>query len=221
MSFSPTLRAERVKGYETSRPDVQNLIPLHVERILELGCSTGALGAAIKDRQNATVVGVELSPGYATVAEERIDRVIVDDVEAFASGSLPAEGPFDCLIAADVLEHLVDPWRVLSQCVQFLSPEAAVVISVPNVLYAPALSRLIFGRTWPRDPEGVFDATHLRWFTRTDALDMLREAGLTPIAVRPNYFSGGWRLRAKKLLVHTPLREYLAGQYVIAARTSP
>jgi 2-polyprenyl-3-methyl-5-hydroxy-6-metoxy-1,4-benzoquinol methylase len=212
-----TLRDQRAKGYETARPDVQVHVPLQAQRILELGCSNGALGAAIKARQNAVVVGVEISPSYAETALRRIDRVIVADVEAFASGAVPDEGPFDCLVAADVLEHLVDPWNVLSQCVRFLSPGATVIISVPNILYGPGLARLVWRRTWPRDPEGIFDGTHLRWFTRTDALAMLHAAGLTPTVVQPNYFSGGWRLRAKKLLASTPLYEYLVGQYVIVA----
>src|SRR5664280_2662595 len=123
---------KRQKGYETARPDVQAHVPLQAKRILELGCSNGALGASIKARQSAVVVGVEVNLSYAEMAAARIDRVIVADAETFASGTTPDEGPFDCLIAADVLEHLVNPWDVLSQCVRFLSPGATVIISVPN-----------------------------------------------------------------------------------------
>jgi 2-polyprenyl-3-methyl-5-hydroxy-6-metoxy-1,4-benzoquinol methylase len=211
------LREQRARGYETSRPDVQALVPLTARRILELGCSSGSLGAAIKARQDAVVVGVEISDVYAEDAARRLDRVIIADAETFVSRATPDEAPFDCLIAADVLEHLVDPWSVLSHCAGLLSPGASVVISLPNVLYLPAMLRLIRERRWPRDPEGIFDATHLRWFTPEDAVDMLRGAGFTPMGIKRNYFSTGWKLRVKEALARTPLREYLAEQLVISA----
>lgn len=53
------IRGRRWHGYETARPDVANHVPTSARRILELGCSTGALGAALKQRQPALVVGVE------------------------------------------------------------------------------------------------------------------------------------------------------------------
>ena len=109
-------------GYESARPDVQSLVPASARAILDLGCSNGALGAALKARQGATVLGVELGEEYAREAEARLDRVIVADAEAFAAGAAPPEAPFDCLIAADVLEHLRDPWAALRGVVAMLAP---------------------------------------------------------------------------------------------------
>ncbi|MCW2689048.1 MAG: wbbL 5, partial [Mycobacterium sp.] len=104
------LRRRREHGYETPRPDVQALVPTSVRRILELGCSAGALGSALKARNGALVVGVELDPAYARTAETRLDRVVVADVESFLAEGRPEEAPFDCLVGADVFEHLRDPW---------------------------------------------------------------------------------------------------------------
>jgi 2-polyprenyl-3-methyl-5-hydroxy-6-metoxy-1,4-benzoquinol methylase len=210
-------KVPRSKGYETSRPDVQALVPLTSKRILELGCSNGSLGAAIKARQQALVVGVEIDREYAEIAAQRLDRVIVSDVEAFGMDATPAEAPFDCLIAADVLEHLVNPWSALTRCVKLLSPGADVIISLPNVIYIRAILRLLQKRSWPRDSEGIFDETHLRWFTRTDALEMLCGVGLQTELVHPNFFTEGWKLRVVRVLARTPLREYVTAQYVISA----
>jgi SAM-dependent methyltransferase len=210
--------AERARGYESPRPDVQALVPITAQRILELGCSNGSLGAAIKARQRALVVGVELNPGCEEPAARQLDRVIISDVEAFAMGAPPAEAPFDCLIAADVLEHLADPWGALARCVAFLSPGAEVIVSLPNGIYIRAIFRLLHARSWPLDPEGIFDESHLRWFTRSDALAMLRGAGLEPGVVQPKFFTEGWKLRVAKALAQTPVREYVTAQYVIAAR---
>jgi hypothetical protein len=68
------------------------------------------------------------------------------------------------------------------------------------------------------DDFGIFDRTHLRWFTRDDALDLLRYAGLRPIAVEPRCPGlEGWRLRARQLIAMTPFDRFLPIQYVIAA----
>src|SRR5690242_10451673 len=109
------VRARRARVYEGPRKDVQALVPEDVRRILELGCSVGALGASIKSRQPALVYGVEIDPDYAREAETQLDAVFVGSAEEFLAGGAPAEAPFDCLIAADVLEHLVDPLDVLSR----------------------------------------------------------------------------------------------------------
>ncbi len=211
------VRARRTGGYETPRPDVQAHVPSSARRILEFGCSTGALGAALKQRQDTLVLGVEITHEYAVEAATRLDRVVNSDLEAFLEGPLPEEAPFDCLIAADVLEHLVDPWSVLSRAVDLLTPGATVVISLPNVTYGPALWRLLRAGRWPRDDAGIFDRTHLRWFTRKDAVELLFSARLKVVRVEPRYWKEGWRLRWREALARTPLERFLAAQYVVSA----
>lgn len=109
------LRAPRAHAYENSRPEVQSLVPHSAQRILDLGCSSGALGTALKQRQGAEVVGVEIDADYAADAAGRLDLVVHRDLEdLFADETaISGLGRFDCLIAADVLEHLRDPWRAL------------------------------------------------------------------------------------------------------------
>ncbi len=211
----------RAAGYETERPDVQRHIPRHVRRILDLGCCTGALGAALKRRQDAIVLGVEIDGEYAAQARTRLDRVVASDVEVFLEGSAPAEAPFDCLIAADVLEHLIDPWLALTRAVELLGPGATTVISLPNVACYQAIWRLLRSGRWPREAVGVFDATHLRWFTLDDGLDLLRQAGLRPTAVDPRYWGVGWRLRWRQAVAKTPLHRFLPPQYILRAVKDP
>ena len=192
-------------------------MPRDARRILELGCSSGALGAALKLRQEAIVVGVEPCPEAAAEAASRLDRVFALDAEAFLRDAPASEAPFDCLVAADVLEHLVDPWSVLARAVDLLSPGATVVVSLPNVAYWRGLLRLVRSGRWPRDPEGVFDRTHLRWFTHDDALDLLRQAGLRVVDVEPRYWASGAALLWRRALARTRLHRFLAPQYVITA----
>jgi methionine biosynthesis protein MetW len=206
-------------GYETGRPDVQAHVPSSARRILDLGCASGELGAALQRRQGAVVLGVEIDSDYAARAATRLDRVIRSDVETFLGDPPADEAAFDCLIAADVLEHLVDPWTALRRAVGLLKPGATVVVSVPNVAHWGGVLRLLRGGRWPRDDAGPFDRTHLRWFTRDDAVDLLSQAGLEVRVVEARYWTIGWRLRLCRMLESTPMDRFMAVQYVLSGVT--
>jgi 2-polyprenyl-3-methyl-5-hydroxy-6-metoxy-1,4-benzoquinol methylase len=210
----PGDRAARAAAYERARPEILGQVPRSARRVLDLGCATGATGAALKARQPATVVGVELEPAYAAEARERLDEVLLGDVETVTVG-----GRFDALIAADVLEHLKDPWTTLRRFAQQLEPHGVAVVSLPNVAHWSVYAALARG-SWPRRPEGIFDATHLRWFTLRDARELLAQAGLQTAHVTRR----GWVLsRGSRLDVLAPpllrvpvLRSLFCFQYVLA-----
>ena len=216
-------RATRRHSYENPRPPVQALVPRDARRILDVGCASGALGGALKARQPVEVVGIEIQADYAEDARARIDRVVVADAEELAKrDDLEAElGTFDCLIAADVLEHLVDPWAALRAYAGLLSPGGTAVVSVPNVRYWETLWQLGARGTWPRRAEGIFDRTHLRWFTLADAQAMCEQAGLHVERAEPLMRLRPHRGRSNALARvarRVPgLRWLLAFQYVIAA----
>jgi methionine biosynthesis protein MetW len=221
--MSTALRSSRAFAYENPRPDVQALVPRGARRILDLGCSSGAVGAALKARQGAEVVGLELDAGYAADAALRLDRVVQGDLEELATREdLAADlGRFDCLVAADVLEHLRDPWTVLARFAELLEAGGAAVVSLPNVRYWDTFWQIGWKGSWPRRHEGIFDATHLRWFTLWDAYELLRAAGLEPGAVsrQMRFAPQGTRWdRHARRLERTPLRPFLTFQHVIAAR---
>jgi 2-polyprenyl-3-methyl-5-hydroxy-6-metoxy-1,4-benzoquinol methylase len=215
------LRARRAHAYENPRPEVQVLVPQAARRVLDLGCSSGALGAAIKARQPAEVVGVELDPAYADAARERLDGCVTADVEELFAGD-PGEqlGRFDCIVAADVLEHLRDPWATLRSAMRLLEPGGSVVVSLPNIRFWETFWQLGRHATFPRRDSGIFDATHLRFFTYSDALKLLEQADLRVVEVSPQY-----RVRPEisdldrytPLLAKTKLRTFFAFQYVMRA----
>jgi trans-aconitate methyltransferase len=213
--MSGGLRLLRAAGYESPRPEIQAHVPTSARNVLELGCSNGALGAAIKARQPARVLGVEISQEYADDARDRLDRVVVMDAEAFAAGQPPPEAPFDCLIAADVLEHLVDPWTTMARTVALLNAGATVIVSVPNVANWNGLLRIARTGRWPRDDVGVFDRTHLRWFGPQDVMDLVRGAGVNVRTIEPRYWVEGRRLRLVRLLARTRLAPLLPFQTIV------
>ena len=171
------LRAARAAAYESPRAEVLALVPPRSRRVLDLGCAAGALAKELKARSDVEVVGVERDPVYAAAARERCDLVVEADVEVLAPRAAAELGRFECLVAADVLEHLVDPWAALSAYAQLLEPGCRAVVSLPNVTHWTTHAALLRGG-WPRRPEGIHDATHLRWFGLRDAVALCEGAGL-------------------------------------------
>lgn len=218
-----SLRHERRWSYENPRPDVQALVPGGATRILDLGCSSGALGASLKARQEAEIVGVETDPAYAADAGARLDRVVAGDLEELFAEPPGDLGQFDCVIAADVLEHLRDPLRVLQSATSLLTPGGTAVVSLPNVRYWETFWQLGIRGTWPRRNDGIFDATHLRWFTASDAMDMMAAAGVPVVEVSRQYRlkPNDWRTAPQaRRFRRTPLRPFLVFQYVMAGQAT-
>jgi len=173
-------RSSTAAAYETARQEVQALVPVSARRVLDVGCAAGVVGASLRARQEAEVVGIDINPDYAAEASERLDRFVRANLDDFVQEDLEHDiWTFDCIVAADVLEHLRDPWHVLDRLVTVLKPGGYVVVSLPNVRYLAIGWPVYIRGTWPREPAGLFDATHLRWFTERHMVAMLSGAGLT------------------------------------------
>lgn len=213
------LRAVRAAAYENPRPEVQALVPRDARRILDIGCSSGALGAALRERQGARVVGIEGDEAYAADAGARLDAVVTADLETWDPGTL--REAFDCVICADVLEHLRDPEAVLARLAAVVEPGGAVVVSLPNVRHWETFWQLGVRGTWPRRSLGIFDRTHLRWFTLRDAWGLVEGAGLRVervervLRVRPEGATGTVTAR---VLGRTPARTLVTFQHLLLAR---
>ncbi len=160
-------------------PDLLDRIPLDARVVVDIGCASGALGAEYKRRNPAArVLGIERDPAAARIAEQRLDAVKRADLDAdpLPFGDALPPGSVDCLVYGDVLEHLADPWAVLRAQVPLLSEHGIVVICMPNAEHWSFAERLLRG-TFAYEPLGLFDQTHLRWFTAETTRRTLRAAG--------------------------------------------
>jgi SAM-dependent methyltransferase len=123
------------------------------------------------------LVGVEIQAEAAARARDSYDVVLDMPIEE----AVPRiTGTFDLIICADVLEHLQDPWSVVESLRRLAHRDTVLAVSIPNIRHWRALVRLAVGRGFAYEESGIFDSTHLRFFTSADALRMLRDAGWTP-----------------------------------------
>jgi len=156
-------------------------------RVLDVGCFCGGTGRWLKRRFPGTeLIGIECLAPAAERARESYDRVIEAPVEAInfdAEGLMP--GSIDAIVAADVLEHLVNPWAVLQRLRPLLTASGALYVSLPNVRNLNVLAQLAGGR-WRYMGSGILDVSHLRFFTRAQAIEMLTETGWRTQEIRLN-----------------------------------
>lgn len=207
-------------SYITVRPDIQKFVPLTAKSVLDIGCSNGALGAAIKAKTGAKVVGIEISPEMGKEALNKIDEVFIGDAaEILALGKLNPK-TFDTIIFADVLEHMVDPWTVMKEVVAYLEPGAIIIASIPNVRHIDTICNLVFRGRWPYRERGIHDKTHLRFFTKRNIKELFEGAGLKTEFVRTNYRfvdRNHYLNRLARPLAIPGIRNFLAFQYLIRA----
>jgi 2-polyprenyl-3-methyl-5-hydroxy-6-metoxy-1,4-benzoquinol methylase/GT2 family glycosyltransferase len=228
LSYGEREKAGDLSYFDFARPEVLQLVPATARCVLEIGCGAGRLGEALKQRQTREVVGVELNAHAAEKAKQRLDRVIAGDVERLTLDF--ADGSFDCLVCADVLEHLVDPEGFLVRARRWLKDDATVVASIPNVRHHSVVGSLIEGN-WTYEPAGLLDNTHLHFFTRRDAQDLFQKAGYEVQAMQfvpgPGYED--WRRQADKSRVQVgrvlvtglppaEAEEFFVYQFLIRAR---
>ena len=157
------------------RPEILALVPGTARSVLDIGCGAGRLGKAIKARQQAEVVGIELNEDAAEAARTRIDQVFVGDVEAMDLPFPP--GRFDAIVCGDILEHLREPDRVLRRAKDWLEPDGTLVASIPNVRHHSVVRSVLEGN-WTYESAGLLDRTHLRFFTRREIEKLFFPGGL-------------------------------------------
>ncbi|HNT38990.1 MAG TPA: class I SAM-dependent methyltransferase [Rubrivivax sp.] len=220
--------ARQRQAYTTARPDICALVPAQAHQVLDVGCSNGEVGLALMRRNPACEVdGIERNQALAEEAASRLRRVACADAEGFDWNAWNPGRQYDCIVFADVLEHLADPLATLTQARRRLTEEGCIVVSLPNVRHVSALLSIFAGGTFPRRPRGLFDQTHLRWFTLTDADRLLAEAGFHReqriLSLRWGDTGGGRMNRLLNRLPRTiqefaPLREFLTYQVSLRAR---
>lgn len=181
----PRLGGEVHPAYANPRREVTALVPPSARRVLDVGCSVGAMGAALRAR-GAQVTGVELDAELAARAREVLDEVVEGDVEAMARDGALAGRAWDCVVFADVLEHLRDPWAVVAWGARLVAPGGSIVLSVPNVRHVKTL-RALLQRRWPYEAVGIFDRTHLRFFARRNLDDLVAGTGFELVEVRRHH----------------------------------
>ena len=154
------------------------------KRVLELGCGPGSITKILATESQCCVTGMELDSEAISKVTPYCENIFKADLNTSEWPTLLPKGElYDVIVAADVLEHLYDPWSALKKTVQFLKPDGYIVISLPHVGHAAVMSCLIDGDFEYRD-WGLLDRTHIRFFGLKNIQDLFVRSGLKIIDVR-------------------------------------
>ena len=201
---------------KNKRDEFLSLIPSGAKKVLDLGCGSGNLGAKLRNR-GIEVVGIEKDKNLYILAQDCLDKVFLADVEKFQL-SYP-KGYFDCLLCADILEHLKYPGAILKKYKDYLNNHGYVIASIPNIRYYKVIIRLVIGGRWDYADAGILDRSHLRFFTLANIRELFAQAGYEIVEIKRNIITaGGFKLL--NFLCFNKLREFFVYQYYIKARKS-
>jgi 2-polyprenyl-3-methyl-5-hydroxy-6-metoxy-1,4-benzoquinol methylase len=170
--------------FQVTQETVADFISGQDKCVLEIGCGEGYTGAYLKKIGKAKEVhGVELVPEVAQAAQNRLDSVIIGDLEVI---DLPFErGYFDYVIATETLEHLATPENVLKRIKPMLKQDGVIIASVPNVRHVRLLWHLVVQGDWLYQDAGLLDRTHLRFFTKKSLIRLFTVTGYDEIETVP------------------------------------
>ncbi|MBL8025202.1 MAG: class I SAM-dependent methyltransferase [Fibrobacteres bacterium] len=152
--------------------------------VLDIGCGGGALGRMLRRNGCGDLYGVEYMSEPANEAARHYNHVDAMTIEEYLK--MAPHRVFDYIVCADVLEHLVDPWSVLADLKNRLSPTGALIASIPNIRNRLVIANLLSG-VFDYHDEGVLDRTHLRFFTFNSILSLFTKAGYVLEVVGPQY----------------------------------
>ncbi|MDR3534920.1 MAG: methyltransferase domain-containing protein [Acetobacteraceae bacterium] len=178
--------------FSGSRPEIEAVLPEQCSKVLEIGCGAGQVMARIKQtRKIVRSVGIDLMPAAIEQAKLIFDEATAANVE---TSDLPNE-QFDLIIALDVLEHLSDPWRMIQRLHALLVPGGTIVVSLPHVGHWTVSWPLLTKGQWDYTSEGLLDRTHLRFFSRRGAEDLMTSSGLVIEKLQPDRVYPAWMRR--------------------------
>lgn len=177
------LREESLRpGYhDLVRPEILARIPFSARKVLDLGCGTGALGKALKERQDCRVDGLELNPEAYEEARKNLYLVHRGSLDTFDPEKFA--GPYDVIVCADILEHIINPWSALRKYSQLLSSDGLVVASLPNIAHRSVATEVVRG-LFRYVPAGILDVAHLRFFTQITMYQLFVKAHLKIVSVQ-------------------------------------
>ena len=174
--------------HDSHNPDLLKFIPAEAKRLIEVGCSSGALAREFKKLSpRCDYWGVEIDPGYAGLAKRHCDRSFVLNIEEAGADFWKSTADRDCWIFGDVIEHLKDPWDVLRKTRACIPADGAVVACIPNAQHWSLHVRLNIGAL-RYEAEGLMDKTHIRWFTKKTIHELFDQSGFKVTEVLPRIF---------------------------------
>jgi len=160
-------------------------------RVLDCGCGAGD-NARLLAQAGWRVTGITISAEENALASRFCESTLVADLEQ----GLPrgAEGPYDIILMSHLLEHLINPMKLLETSRRVLSPDGLLAVALPNILAYPQRLAFLCGNFEYTDT-GTMDHTHVRFYTFSTGRRLLTTNGYDVTRAEPDGGFPLWKLR--------------------------
>jgi len=177
------------------------------KRVLELGSGPGAVTRLLKDN-GCRITALEIDDQAIEIVREFCEQVHKCNLnDADWPKVLAGGAPFDVIVAADVFEHLYDPWTALAHLPALLAPGGCAVVSIPHAGHNAVIGCLASGDL-EYQPFGLLDKTHIRFFGIKNIQRLFDDAGLKIVEAEmvvktpeQTEFARSWRTLPKLLRI--------------------
>lgn len=140
-------------------------------RLLDVGCNIG-LSLAVAKERGWEPVGIELSPQAADYGRRHFGVEIIET--PLEEAAFP-DGAFAAVAMYHVLEHILDPMRLLKETARVLRPGGVLYASVPN---AGGIQAVILREKW-----AWVSPDHAGYFSKNSLAGALAAAGFVPVVI--------------------------------------
>lgn len=203
--------------YNNYRPEMLKFIPVGAKKILEVGCGEGLFGEQLIKNRKVEVWGVEPAKGPSIQASKRLFKIINENYD---ENIILPENYFDCIIFNDVLEHMLDPWKILELSKRFLKSEYSfIVASIPNFRYWDNVKEIIWDGEFTYKPSGILDKTHLRFFTKSSIIKLFNDTGFNVERIEGINPTASRKFKLINLLVLNKINDMQYLQFGVVAKT--
>ena len=176
------------------------------KRVLELGAGPGSITKHLKNTCECSIVAIENDVDAIKKLPAYCEKVYNADLNAPDwPAVLESEDKFDVVLAADVLEHLYDPWAVLASMKGLLKEDGYIIVSLPHVGHNAVLA-CILDQDFEYQDWGLLDRTHIRFFAMKNIQSLFNSAKLKIkeaqfVVTQPELteFSDRWRKLSNSL----------------------
>lgn len=168
-----------VKVYGNSgNENVLREVPATALTVLDIGCGRGDNARRLKEKGMA-VDGISISEKEIVLASPYLRKGLLYNVEQ----GLPEEvkaNKYDVIICSHVIEHIQYPEKLFEDIRMIMNPGSIFIVALPNIMHYRSRWELMKGN-FNYQTSGIWDNTHVKWYTFKSAAQLLSENGFLVI----------------------------------------